>query len=88
MFLPGIIEQGAPTYQAATGQTQAPYLASWLLLTGAFYLASAVCYAVRTLLRQRNPITTPATSRATQLSDDPQAADSATNSADTSTASP
>jgi len=88
MFLPGIIEQGAPTYQAATGQTQAPYLARWLLLTAAFYLASAVCYAVRTLLRQRNPITTPATSRATHLSDDPQAADCATNSADTSTASP
>jgi len=54
MFLPGIIEQGAPTYQAATGQTQAPYLARWLLLTAAFYLASALCYAVRTLLRQRD----------------------------------
>ena len=52
MFLPGIIEQGAPTYQAATGQTQAPYLSRWLLLTAAFYLASALCYAVRTLLRQ------------------------------------
>jgi len=54
MFLPGIIEQGAPTYQAATGQTQAPYLARWLLLTAAFYFASALCYAVRTLLRQRD----------------------------------
>jgi hypothetical protein len=53
IFLPGIIEQGAPTYQAATGQTQAPYLSRWLLLTAAFYLASAVCYVVRTLLRQR-----------------------------------
>ncbi len=53
MFLPGIIEQGAPTYQAATGQTQAPYLSRWLLLTAAFYLASALCYAVRTLLGQR-----------------------------------
>ena len=53
MFLPGIIEQGAGTYQAATGQTQAPYLSRWLLLTAAFYLASALCYAVRTLLRQR-----------------------------------
>ena len=87
MFLPGIIEQGAPTYQAATGQTQAPFLARWLLLTAAFYLASAVCYAVRTLLRQRNPITTE-TSRVAQLSEGPQAADSATNGADTSTASP
>jgi hypothetical protein len=54
MFLPGIIEQGAPTYQAATGQTQAPYLGRWLLLTAAFYLASALWYAVRTRLRQRD----------------------------------
>jgi hypothetical protein len=53
IFLPGIIEQGAPTYQAATGQTQDPYLSRWLLLTAAFYLASALCYAVRTLLGQR-----------------------------------
>ena len=54
MFLPGIIEQGAPTYQAATGLTQAPYLSRWLLLTAIFYLASALCYAVRTLLRQHD----------------------------------
>jgi hypothetical protein len=52
IFLPGIIEQGAPTYLAATGQTQAPYLSRWLLLTAAFYLASALCYAVRTLRGQ------------------------------------
>jgi hypothetical protein len=61
IFLPGIIEQGAPTYLAATGQTQAPYLFRWLLLTAAFYLASAVCYAVRTLLRQRRSDDTTAT---------------------------
>jgi hypothetical protein len=53
IFLPGIIEQGAPTYQAATGQTQDPYLSRWLVLTAAFYLGSALCYAVRTLLGQR-----------------------------------
>jgi hypothetical protein len=62
MFLPGIIEQGAPTYQAATGQTQAPYLSRWLLLTAAFYLASALCYAVSTLLRQRRSADTAETS--------------------------
>ena len=62
IFLPGIIEQGAPTYQAATGQTQAPYLSRWLLLTAAFYLASALCYAVKTLLRQRRSTDTAATS--------------------------
>jgi hypothetical protein len=53
LFLPGIIQQGAPTYEAATGLTQAPYLSRWLLLTATFYLASAVCYAVKTLLVQR-----------------------------------
>jgi hypothetical protein len=53
LFLPGIIKQGAPTYQAATGLTQAPYLSRWLLLTATFYLVSAICYAVKTLLVQR-----------------------------------
>lgn len=53
LFLPGIIQQGAPTYQAATGLTQAPYLSRWLLLTATFYLVSAICYAVKTPLVQR-----------------------------------
>ncbi|OBG38912.1 hypothetical protein A5672_15775 [Mycobacterium alsense] len=47
IFLPGIIEQGAPTYQAATGQTQQPFLGRWLLLTAAMFAASAMCYAAR-----------------------------------------
>jgi hypothetical protein len=47
MFLPGIIEQGAPTYQAATGQTQQPFLGRWLLLTAAMFALSAVVYTVR-----------------------------------------
>jgi hypothetical protein len=63
MFLPGIIEQGAPTYQAATGLTQDPYLSRWLLLTAAFYLTSALWYAVKTLLQQRRSADNPATSR-------------------------
>lgn len=54
MFLPGIIEQGGPTYLAATGLTQAPYLTRWLLLTAAFYLASALWYVVKTALRHRH----------------------------------
>jgi hypothetical protein len=53
LFLPGIIKQGALTYQAATGLTQAPYLSRWLLLTATFYVVSAICYAVKTLLVQR-----------------------------------
>jgi hypothetical protein len=53
MFLPGIIKQGAPVYQAATGLTQAPFLSRWLLLTAAFYLISAICYCAKTFLAQR-----------------------------------
>ncbi len=47
IFLPGIIQQGAPTYQAATGQNQQPFLGRWLLLTAAMFAASALCYAAR-----------------------------------------
>src|SRR5699024_5911783 len=47
VFFPGIIRQGAATYFAATGQTQDPFLQRWLLLTGAFFAISAVCYAIR-----------------------------------------
>jgi hypothetical protein len=47
VFLPGIIEQGAPTYQAATGQTQQPFLSRWLLLTAVMFGISALAYAAR-----------------------------------------
>jgi hypothetical protein len=47
IFLPGIIEQGAPTYHAATGQTQQPFLGRWLLLTAAMFAVSALGYATR-----------------------------------------
>ena len=50
VFLPGIIEQGAPTYLAATGQTQDPFLGRWLLLTAAVFAASAVVYGIRLVL--------------------------------------
>jgi hypothetical protein len=53
VFLPGIIEQGAPTYLAATGQTQEPFLGRWLLLTAAMFATSAVVYAVRLVLAHR-----------------------------------
>ena len=53
VFLPGIIKQGAPTYLAATGQTQDPFLGRWLLLTAALFAASAVGYAVRLALARR-----------------------------------
>jgi hypothetical protein len=47
VFLPGIIEQGAPTYRAATGLTQEVFLGRWLLLTAAMFAISAALYAVR-----------------------------------------
>ncbi|MCV7346361.1 hypothetical protein [Mycolicibacterium rhodesiae] len=47
VFLPGIIEQGAVNFHAATGLTQDPYLGRWLLLTAALFGASAVAYAIR-----------------------------------------
>jgi hypothetical protein len=57
VFLPDIIEQGAPTYQAATGQTQEPFLGRWLLLTAAMFGASAVLYAIRLARIRRRPVT-------------------------------
>jgi hypothetical protein len=48
LFLPGIIQEGGPTYLAATGQTQGPYLGRWLLLAAAMFLISAMVYAIRT----------------------------------------
>ncbi|ODQ93751.1 hypothetical protein [Mycolicibacterium holsaticum] len=50
IFLPGIIKQGTPTYLAATGQTQDPFLGRWLLLTAAMFATSAVVYGVRLAL--------------------------------------
>jgi heme/copper-type cytochrome/quinol oxidase subunit 1 len=55
LFLPGIIEQGAFTYTAATGLTQEPFLDRWLLLTAGFYLTSAVCYVVRSVTTRTRP---------------------------------
>jgi hypothetical protein len=53
IFLPGIIEQGAPTYHAATGQTQQPFLGRWLLLTAAMFAASALGYVARRAVARR-----------------------------------
>jgi hypothetical protein len=54
LFYPGIIEQGVFTYHAATGLTQEPYLDRWLLLTAGFYLSSALCYVMKTIVLHRN----------------------------------
>jgi hypothetical protein len=55
MFLPGIIEQGAVTYTAATGLTQEPFLGRWLLLVAGFFSISAVCYLVRSVMTRTRP---------------------------------
>ncbi len=55
IFLPGIIQQGAPTYEAATGQTQQRFLGRWLLLTAAMFAVSAICYAARLAGAQFRP---------------------------------
>jgi hypothetical protein len=72
MFFPGIIRQGAFTYHAATGLTQAPYLNRWLLITAACYLTSAVWYVAKTVLR--HPRSTRTAPRST-----PQAAPAGTD---------
>ena len=53
VFLPGIIQQGAPVYAAATGQNQEPFLGRWLLLTAAMFAVSAVVYAIRLAAARR-----------------------------------
>lgn len=52
LFLPGIIEQGRQTYLDATGQTQAPYLGRWLLITAVLYGASAIIFTIRHMTRR------------------------------------
>lgn len=53
VFLPGIIEQGAPTFRAATGLTQDVFLGRWLLLTAAMFAISALCYGIRLIRATR-----------------------------------
>ena len=60
LFFPGIIQQGAFTYTAATGLTQEPFLQRWLLLVAGFYFTSAVCYVGKTVMtktRRAHPAT-------------------------------
>jgi hypothetical protein len=56
IFLPGIIEQGGPTYHAATGQTQQPFLGRWLLLTAAMFAVSALGYVARRAVARRRAV--------------------------------
>jgi hypothetical protein len=51
VFLPGILDLGAATYEAATGQQRVSYAIRWLWVSGALFLISGVVLAVR--LRRR-----------------------------------
>ncbi|MGH3967585.1 MAG: hypothetical protein ACRDTV_05560 [Mycobacterium sp.] len=53
VFLPGVIQQGAPTYLAATGQTQQPFVGRWLLLTAVMFTGSAFVYLIRLAAARR-----------------------------------
>jgi hypothetical protein len=55
LFLPGIIRQGQPTFQAATGLDQQPYLGRWLLLCAVFFAVSGLVYLVRRAWRAQPP---------------------------------
>lgn len=52
VYLPGILQQGRPTFMAATGQDQQPYLWRWLAISGALFVISGLWYAAR-LIRRR-----------------------------------
>jgi len=47
VFSPVILRLSVPSYRAASGLDQDPYLSRWLLLTAALFLASALAYAAR-----------------------------------------
>ncbi len=59
MFFPGIVEQGAPSYQHATGQTQAPFLLRWVILAVVIVALGALSYMLA-LARTRKRPKTPA----------------------------
>lgn len=56
---PLVLRLAEPTYRAATGLTEYPYLARWLALTAAAFTASAVVYAVRLARIRRRARSTP-----------------------------
>lgn len=49
LFLPGIIRQGEPALQAASGLDAAPVAGRWLLLVAAMVAVSALVYLLRVL---------------------------------------
>lgn len=54
LFFPGILQQGADTFHAATGQSQQPFLGRWLWLSAAMLLISALAYVLEYLRTRRS----------------------------------
>lgn len=56
VYFPGIIGQGAASYQRATGQNQDPFLLRWLVISAVILALSAIIYGVRLgLAKRRQP---------------------------------
>ena len=53
LFFPGIIRQGAGSFQTASGLEGQPYLARWLLLVAALFATSALLHTARLALTGR-----------------------------------
>jgi hypothetical protein len=51
VFFPGIVQQGAPAYRAATGLDQTPYLPRWLLLCAGMFALSGLILVTKRLVR-------------------------------------
>lgn len=47
VFLPGILDLGRDTYQAATGQPRVSYFVRWLAVSGALFALSGAALAIR-----------------------------------------
>jgi hypothetical protein len=53
---PLVLRLSEPTYHAASGLTENPYLGRWLLVTGVAFAVSAVLYALRLGLARRKSL--------------------------------
>ena len=53
---PLVLRHSEPAYHTATGLTEGPYLARWLILSGSAFAASALLYLGRVLWRVRGRV--------------------------------
>lgn len=55
LFFPGVIRQGAGSYNRATGQTQEPFLHRWIILCAVILLVGVLAYLVARVVASRRP---------------------------------